>query len=82
LRIPAAFAAFPDTWKLAGRKDQPDRACAGVGVTDLQVPDLAAGGAVQQGKDAQQRLVRVSAGAGGPPAEQGTLLVKGYGLPD
>ena len=43
--------------------------------------DLAAGGAVQQGEDAQQRLVRVRAGAGGPAAEQIALLVQGDGLP-
>ena len=59
---------------------EPDRPVAGVDVTDVQVADLAAGGAVQQGQDAQQRLVRVGIGAGGPAAEQGALLVQGDGL--
>ncbi len=59
---------------------EPDRPGADVDVTGLQVADLAAGGAVQQGEDAQQRLVRVGIGTG-PAAEQGTLLVKGDGSP-
>jgi hypothetical protein len=60
---------------------EPDCPVAGIGVTDVQVADLAAGGAVQQGQDAQQRLVRMGIGTGGPAAEQGALLVKGDGLP-
>jgi hypothetical protein len=59
---------------------EPDRPATGVDMTDLQVPCLAAGGAVQQGQDAQQRLVRMRIGADGPPAEQGSLLPAGEGL--
>ena len=60
---------------------EPDRPGAGVDVADLQVPDLAAGGAVQQGENAQQRLVRMGIGTGCPAAKQDALLVKGDGLP-
>jgi hypothetical protein len=59
---------------------EPDRPGAGVGIFGAQVPDFSAGGSVQQGEDAQKRLVRVGIGAGCPAAEQGALLVKGDGL--
>lgn len=49
---------------------QPDRLVDGVEVGDAQVADLVAGGSVEQGEDAQHRLVRVGGRIGGPATEQ------------
>ncbi len=59
---------------------QADRSGIDVQVGDLHVPDLAAGGSVQQGEDAQQRLVGMGIATGGPASEQVALLAEDQGL--
>ncbi|MFI1735673.1 hypothetical protein ACH40E_42090 [Streptomyces acidicola] len=65
-----------------GALSEADGAAGRIDVIQPQVADLAAGGAVQQGENAQQCLVRVNGGTAGRPSEEASLLVEGEGLAD
>jgi hypothetical protein len=65
-----------------GPLTQVEGACAVIDVVQGQVADLKAGDSVDETEDAERALVGVSVRAGGPPAEQGTLLLPQDSLAD
>lgn len=58
---------------------EPDGPQHRVDVVAAQQPDLAAGGAMQQGEDADQCLMGMHRWVGGPPSKQRPLLFEGEG---